>query len=91
MNRRTFGKSPDQFIEEFLCAYLEVERVSAVFDAYIEELRYLLAVAFICFSCDTDIECQHGDIGVPVVDIVDDGYGGFSWTCRCQCAFSKLG
>lgn len=37
-NRWPLGEPSDQFIEEFLCAYLKVERVSAVFDAYIEKL-----------------------------------------------------
>jgi hypothetical protein len=32
------GEPSDELIEEFLCADLEMERVSAVFYAYIEEL-----------------------------------------------------
>lgn len=38
MDGRTFGKAADELIEEFLGADLEVEGVSAVLDAYVEEL-----------------------------------------------------
>jgi hypothetical protein len=38
MHRRTFGESADELIEEFLCAYLEVERVAAILDANVQEL-----------------------------------------------------
>lgn len=39
MHRRTFWEPADELVEKFLGANLEVERVSAVFDAYVEELR----------------------------------------------------
>ncbi len=38
MHRRAFGKSADELIEEFLCAYLQMEWVAAVLDAYVQEL-----------------------------------------------------
>ena len=38
MHRRTFGESADKLIEEFLCAYLEVEGVAAILDTYVQEL-----------------------------------------------------
>ena len=36
--RRPLGKTPDQFIEEFFGADLQMERVSAIFDANIQKL-----------------------------------------------------
>jgi hypothetical protein len=38
MHRRPLRESPDELIEEFLRAYLEMEGVAAVFDADVEEL-----------------------------------------------------
>ena len=35
-HRRPLGEPANQFIQEFLCANLEMERVSAVFDANVE-------------------------------------------------------
>jgi hypothetical protein len=38
VHRRTFWEAPDELVEKLLCAYLEVEGISAVFDANVEEL-----------------------------------------------------
>jgi hypothetical protein len=38
MHRRAFGKSADELIKEFLCAYLKMEWVAAVLDADVQEL-----------------------------------------------------
>jgi hypothetical protein len=38
MHRRTLWESTDELVQEFLCAYLQMESVTAVFDADIEEL-----------------------------------------------------
>jgi hypothetical protein len=39
MDGRAFGKAADELVEEFLGANLEVEGVSAVLDADVEELH----------------------------------------------------
>jgi hypothetical protein len=39
MHRRAFGKSADELIEEFLCAYLKMEWVAAVLDADVQEIE----------------------------------------------------
>jgi hypothetical protein len=44
MGRRSFGKASDEFIEKFFGAYLEMEGISAVLDANVEELSLLLAI-----------------------------------------------
>lgn len=40
VNRRTFRKAADKLVKEFFGTDLEVERVAAILDTYVEELCY---------------------------------------------------
>lgn len=43
-NGRPFGEPPDELVEKVLGADLQLERVAAVFDADVEELRVISSV-----------------------------------------------
>ena len=58
VDRRTFGKAADKFVEEFLGTDLEVERIAAILDTYVEEVEreegdILIAVIDIVYNCDS--------------------------------------
>lgn len=49
--------------------------------------RGAVAIVSCCLStikCETHMKGQHGNIRVPVIDIIDNGHSGFSWPFQCQ-------
>jgi hypothetical protein len=60
-NRGPFGESSNKLIKELFSTDLEMERVSAIFDANIEEAK-----------------SKQRDVGVSVVDEIDDANSCFS-------------
>lgn len=79
VRRRPLGEPPHELVEELLGADLEVERVAAVLDEDVEELRARGSEG-VSFSSDvlkrlirtTHMESEHGDVRVAVVDEAHD-------------------
>ena len=81
MDRRTLGETAHELVEEFFGGDLEVEGVSAVFDADVEELWKVRLCVCLCglrMVYMAYVEGEHGDIGVSVVDVVYYRHGRFS-------------
>ena len=78
MHRRTFGESADKLIEEFLCAYLELEGVSAILDTYVQELSKGELCEVQGGAVWAYIEREEGNVLIAVVDVVHDGNSCFS-------------
>jgi hypothetical protein len=78
MHWRALGKSADELVQKLFRADLEMEGIATILNTYVEELRACKWTSSAEAGATSYIERKAGDVGIAVVDVVDNCHSSFS-------------